>query len=734
MKRPMLVSGIVLTIAFALITTVPESVVVILSCSVSVLFLCFFKKIRQHIIIPVTAVCMILSVVFSFAFFKSKIEPCIPYHNTTHNIQGKVVSVSASDDYGTGRLIVQTTEIDGKDAKHNIEVTVSIDKANDIDLYDFIFISEAYLYIPTDDNLDYDFSNIADGVLLCADAAEITYISDAERTPYYYCLSLKEIISDRINQAMSDENGPLLKGMLFGEKGDIPYDTYRNFRNSGIAHLLAVSGLHTALWCGIILAVLKALKLKERVSAVICLLFLAGFVIVSSFTPSVIRASIMMLSLLIAPLFNRRSDSLNSLGLAVTLILISNPYNVLSVSFQLSAAATLGVLCSLKPQEKLFSATSRIPLDILRRLVNSVLATVCVSIFASVFTFPVSAYRFGVFNLLSPLGNLLCITLSFYGMISGISGIAVSFISTPITKGLFFSLIEITEFILDLVTSLAGLVSKIPFATVPVHKEYLLPGLTVAGIVTFIGYVIYKNKFKNKYFKSSVAVISLLIFAVFTAIPLTVKPHSTTLTIVSSGNNLHIIIRSGTDYAYISSASERSYSTDTYLPKATCETLRFYIPTYLSGSASYDIEKIPYWYSPEEVRISEYMYQSFISQGISLPQNTIIKLQDKYTLSDEITFEIIDTSSIKYAIIKSNEKTVFVHLHGELNTSALQYMEDCDVVITNGIVPEIIPESTDTLIISSDATVTTDRNINSLSRICNDVYITARHGTIKIPL
>ncbi len=734
MKRPMLLSGIVLTTSFALITSIPESAVVILAYAVSVLFLCISKKVRKHIIIPVTAVCLILSVIFSFAFYKTKIEPCVPYHDTTCNIQGKVISTTTRDDYDNSTIIIQTSEINGKDVKRNIEIFVPSDELQYIELYDFVFIHEAHLGIPLNDKLDYNFSAIADGTLLTAEADSITYISDAERTPYYYCLRLKETVSERIYQTMSNENGPLLKGMLFGDKGSLPSETSRTFRNSGIAHLLAVSGFHTALWCGIILAILKALKVKERTSAVICILFLAGFMITSAFTPSVIRASVMMMALLIAPLFNRKGDSLNSLGLATTVILISNPYNVLSISFQLSIAATFGVLFSLKAQEKIFSTTARIPLLPLRKLLNSILGGLCVSLFASVFTFPISAYHFGVFNLLSPIGNLLCVTPAFYGMLTGISGIAISFIPTSIAKGLSFALIEVTEFILNIVTSFATLVANTPFATIPAHKEYLLTGLIIASVIILVGFVIYINKFQNRFFKVAVAIASILTLAISTVIPLTVKPHSTTLTIVSSGNNIHIVIRSGTDYAYISNTTEHSYDVNNYLPKATCETLRYYIPVYLSGTAIYDIESVPRWYSPETVRISDYMYESCTSNDIPLPESTIIKLQDKYTLSDEITFEIIDTYHIKYAIIKSNEKTVFVHLYGTLDSSALQYMSGCDVIVTNSIVPHIIPQETDTLIISAEATVITDKNIDYLSRICDELYITARHGTIQIPL
>lgn len=734
MKRPMLVSGIVLTIAFAFITSIPKSAAVILALSVLVLFLCYFKKIRKNIFIPTVGICLLLSVVFSFAFFKSKIEPCIPYHDTTCNLQGKVISTPKTDSNGNCTFIIKTAEIDGKDVTHKIEITTSKDQLSDIELYDVIYIREADLSIPLNQKADYDFSSVADGTLLTGYTEEVIYLSDADRTPYYYCLRLKEIISDKIHLTTDDGNGALLTGMLFGDKDDLPYETAQAFRNSGIAHLLAVSGLHTSLWCGIILSVLKAFKAKERTSAIVCIAFLIGFVIISAFTPSVIRASLMMASVLIAPLFNRKGDSINTLGLAVTLLLISNPYNVLSISFQLSAAATLGVLCSSTVQEKIFSFSARIPLDPLRNIFNSSLASICVSLFASLFTLPISAYHFGVFNLLSPVGNLLCVTLAFYGLVFGMVGIAASFIPTTITKALSFAIINVTEFILDLVTAFAKLVANTRFSTIPIHKPYLLVGLFISSVALLIGYVIYKKKFQNKYLKASIALVSLITLAVPCAIPLTVPPHSTTVTIVSSGDNLNLIIRCGTDYAYIVDATERAEDRSDYLPKATCESLKYYIPVYLSHSALYDIELVSQRYSPEEIRISDYTYQTCTANNITLPTNVIIKVQDKYVLSDEISFETIDTYRIKYAIIKGNEKTVFVHLSGTLDSSSLQYMSGCDTIVTNSTVPPVIPRGISTVVISAGATAITDPNIDYIKNNCDEFYLTARSGTVTLAL
>ena len=90
--------------------------------------------------------------------------------------------------------------------------------------------------------------------------------------------------------------------------------------------------------------------------------------------------------------------------------------------------------------------------------------------------------------------------------------------------------------------------------------------------------------------------------------------------------------------------------------------------------------------------------------------------------------------SIKYVIIKSNEKSVFVHLSGELDTKSLQYIKGCDTIVTNSTVPSVIPNGVDTVIISADATALSNPDIKYVQNNCNEFYVTAQSGTVQIPL
>lgn len=729
----MLVSGIVLTAVCALLTCLPKSAAVILPVAVSVLLLCFFRKSRKFIIILVCCICTITAVITSFFFYKAKIEPCIPYHNTIASIEGKVISSPSTSD-GVTVFTVETESIDYKEEKLKIEISVPEVMGENVSLYDIVFLENTEILIPLNDNGDYDFSSVSDGILLTGSPTDILYIKSAEKTPYYYCLKLKENIINKISVTMSNEGGGLLKGMLFGDKADISYETAESFRNSGIAHLLAVSGLHTSLWCGLLISLLSIFKVNEKARAIICLTFLGGFIIISAFTPSVIRSSLMTAVVLVAPLFKRHADSVNGLGLAVTVLLITNPYTVLSISFQLSAAATLGVLLSSVAQGKIFALTHNINIRQLRKGVNHILTNICVSLFASLFILPISAYHFGVFGILSPVSNILCVTLSFYGMTAGMVGIALSFIPVTVIKTVALVILHISEFIFDVVVTFSKGISSIWFCTVPVHKPWLLLALLICTILLLTGYVVYKAEGnKRRIFIKLTAAAVVLSLAVSILIPLAVPHHRNTITVVSSGDNIHLIIRSGTRYAYISNSAESlSTSISNYMPRATSEALRYYIPTYMTASALYDLEYYSTRYLPYEVRISEDINELCLKTGVSVPRNTVLKLQDKYYLSDEITFEIIDTYSTKYVIIEGNEKRVLIHLHGDTNLSDIPGIESFDIIVLNGSAAEYIPHRPESIIISADSHIITDPNLSYNQERCDNFYTTAQDGTIQL--
>ncbi len=199
----------------------------------------------------------------------------------------------------------------------------------------------------------------------------------------------RRFLTERITGRVGGEAGKVAAAMATGFKDELADETYGAFKNAGLVHVIAVSGLHMNL---IVLAFYQVLRrvfrTGRRVSAAICLAAAWAYAAVAAFTPSAVRACIMISAFLGAVLFRRRVSPLNSLGLAAFLILLVNPYAVCSASFELSFAATLALL-TVGRKLLAFDPFEKLPLRLPRKALRAVYAALVVTFSANVGCLPV---------------------------------------------------------------------------------------------------------------------------------------------------------------------------------------------------------------------------------------------------------------------------------------------------------------------------------------------------------
>lgn len=729
MKRPMLVSGITMITVSALLmnlSKVGAIAMLLIGALAFVLFLIKPLKLRRFVIIPALSLATIFICTSFLTYTHFKIEPLLKYDGNTSYISGKVITTPVNNN-GYLNLTLKTDE--------NIKIDVTLPYQDEVNpkLYDYISIDNAQLSVTRNDNYQFDLSRASDGILLNAKGASCEILWECEKTPYYYCLYFREIVSNRINDFLLPPSSGILNGLIFGGSKDVPDNIADAFRNGGISHLLAVSGLHTSLWCGLILFLLKLFKIPKKIRNIFCIIFLVGFCTVTGFTPSVLRSSLMSLVLLTSPFAKSEPDSLNSLGFATTILLLSNPYIIFSLSFQLSLCATLGVLLVSRYELKVHRFFSKIKFKPLGSFLNYTVCSFMLSAGAGLFTMPVSALNFNVLSVVSPVTNILCVKPAFYAMICGTLGIATSYIEVSFIKKISIFLFDVTDLLLNLVSEISFKISDFTYCTIPVHKNWLLNGLVLGAVIAGIGYIIYRIKNKKTLIATVIITVAVIFINIF--IPLLPTPYHNTLTVVSSGNNLNVIVRSGTHYAYIiNSESKYPYAVYNYLPKATCESLDYWFVTYVSYESCIDLERMNNVIHPKETYITPTIRKICINENIELPQNTIISTQGIYTLNNEINFEIIDTYRTKYVIIKSNEKTVYIHLYGNPDLSEVVDTNDGDIFIYNSEIPEEIPPSAKEIIISGESDFIINSDYNKHLDQGENLHLTAKDGDIKINL
>jgi len=213
----------------------------------------------------------------------------------------------------------------------------------------------------------------------------------------------------------------LLLGIIFGIKEQMPKNFTNNLRTSGVFHVIAASGMNVTLVGGFISA-LFAFFLKRQIAIGMSILGIVFYAVLAGLEPSIIRASIMGVLVFSAQILGRQSLAINGLSLAGFAMLFIDPTLISDVGFQLSFAATLGILY-VKP---LFGGK------------DGVLSEVLTTVAAQIATLPILLANFGTYSLYSILANGLVLwTVPILMMVGGVGAI-LSLILMPLGQMLIY--------------------------------------------------------------------------------------------------------------------------------------------------------------------------------------------------------------------------------------------------------------------------------------------------------
>lgn len=135
----------------------------------------------------------------------------------------------------------------------------------------------------------------------------------------------------------------IVSAMILGDKSLLDIDIRQLYQESGIGHLLAISGLHVSILCMALIRFFKHTGISERIFIPAGIGLVLAYGQMTDFSISTSRAVIMMILLLAADLFERTYDGKNSLAIAAVIILLQKPFALFSCSFLLSFGAMAGI-------------------------------------------------------------------------------------------------------------------------------------------------------------------------------------------------------------------------------------------------------------------------------------------------------------------------------------------------------------------------------------------------------
>ncbi|MES2134810.1 MAG: ComEC/Rec2 family competence protein [Patescibacteria group bacterium] len=322
----------------------------------------------------------------------------------------------------------------------------------------------------------------AHGILYTMSSPSVAKLATGEGNPIVAeLLSIKHSFIKGIERAVPEPESALLAGLLLGEKQSLGEKLTEAFRNAGVVHIIVLSGYNVALviqWISFVF-----LKIfSQRVAYIFSALFVVGFAIMTGGSETTIRALIMALLMMVATVLHRPKAALRMLAIAAATMAVMNPFIVLyDLSFQLSILATLGLILF---SETLASRLTFIPnfkYFPFREIVSTTLAT-------QVTVLPLLIFSIGAVSLVFLPANVLVLPAVPVAMFVGFFA-SITALLSPI---LAFPLSIVAYGILSYIISIATFFGSLPFASLPIPREWMWPLLMVLGFAyATIGWLLF---------------------------------------------------------------------------------------------------------------------------------------------------------------------------------------------------------------------------------------------------
>jgi competence protein ComEC len=290
---------------------------------------------------------------------------------------------------------------------------------------------------------------------------------------------LREAIRARIIAALPGESGEIATALITGERGGISDETNQAYRDSGLFHMLSISGLHMVIMAGavfwvlrLLLASVPAIALRypiKRWAAAGAIIGALAYLLISGAAVATVRSYVMITIMFVAVIFDRPAIAMRNVALAAIVVLVFTPESLFDAGFQMSFAAAVGLVSFYET-----SRARRVARDRRRgaapagafggalRFVGDIVASTLV---ASAVVAPFAIYHFNQTQLLALLANVLAMPIC--NLLVMPAALAV-LIALPL--GLEVGPLTVMGGGIDVITAVAQVVGALPGAVVKVQS------------------------------------------------------------------------------------------------------------------------------------------------------------------------------------------------------------------------------------------------------------------------
>ena len=439
-------------------------------------------------------------------------------YSKIESITGKVIETKyKSNNKNKYTISVSNAEIDNQLIETNGKVLLSIVKVTQKFHYGDLLKIRCKLQEPKSQRNpgQFDYKNYLSG----KDIFLISYINHIDSVDvleqragnifiHTIIEPLKNHFNQSINSFLSPENGSILRALLLGEKQDIENETLDQFKNVGVVHVLAISGLHVGFIIIFVLIFLSFFRLNYKTKIYSLLIILFIYIVIINFKAPVIRASIMAGLYLLAKLTERKISLFNIIFFAAFLLLVIDPRDIFNPGFQFSFAAVISIvygypklneLIPLKMKLNKINRESRIKGFFFKFIWDPLL----VSLAAVLGTLPLTIYYYGIMPTYAIFANILVIPLVGLIVFLGIFLVVFALFSSLVAG----SLGNLIDLLFDLLKYVISVFYEFPYS----YFYSATPSIFMVLLMLILVYILFN--IKSRYHRlNGIGIILVLLF------------------------------------------------------------------------------------------------------------------------------------------------------------------------------------------------------------------------------